>query len=202
MAARDYPEEDDAVDQAEWELTPEGQELILRQNEVKRMLAQVRVADAAEDARRARGEQALAAARPDEWAEWLRLQPLMNGVIDFCADRRYAFEDFLREVGPRRSGDDQVRRVDESKPFAPGNLAWSARPPEPAPTSPYLNVEQAAAFLGVAVQTVYNNRAFIPSLPGFHKLMFDPGVLADLRGSAKWRTKRLAGQRAGRPHTT
>lgn len=60
--------------------------------------------------------------------------------------------------------------------------------------SPYLDAQQAADFLGVARQTLYNNRRHIPSLPGFRTLRFDPAVLKDLRGSQQFRTKRLKDQ--------
>ena len=58
--------------------------------------------------------------------------------------------------------------------------------------SPFLNAQQAADFLGIAVQTLYNNRKHIASLPGFRKLMFDPAVLEQLRSSWEFRNDRLA----------
>ncbi len=68
-------------------------------------------------------------------------------------------------------------------------MAWALKAPE-KPTSPYLNVEQAA-YLGVAKQTLYNNTKHIPRLPGFRTLMYDPKVLDELRASARFKSLRL-----------
>jgi len=38
--------------------------------------------------------------------------------------------------------------------------------------SPYLNVEEAAAYCGLAVRTIYKNRRYIERQPGTRKLLF------------------------------
>ncbi|MBN9517188.1 helix-turn-helix domain-containing protein [bacterium] len=141
------------------------------------------------EAERARRERVWAARYPAEWAEWTRVRLLLNGPIPF-GDDPFDFPDFLMEVGRRPSARHVVTRPDEAQPYQPGNLVWAAPAAEP-PKSPYLNAEQAAAYLGVAKQTVYNNRPHIPSLPGFRTLMFDPKVLDELRASARFKSLRL-----------
>ncbi len=39
-------------------------------------------------------------------------------------------------------------------------------------TSPYLTAEEAAAYLRIELQTLYNRRKEIPSMPGTRKLLF------------------------------
>ena len=169
---------------AAWAQSPEGRA------EKMRLAALLE----AEKGERVRREQVWRVRSPGEWVEWVRLQPLLIPVIDFWADHPFDFDDFLREVGRRPSSAHTVIRVDETKPFQQGNLVWAGPVVEP-PSSPYLNVEQAAAFLGVAVQTVYNNRQHIPALPGFKKLMFDPVVLAEVRASPRFMAKRSSRKR-------
>lgn len=154
-------------------------------------------AEAAEQAVRARRESVWATRHPAEWEEWQRVRPLLDVVIDFLAEHPFDFDDFLREVGRRPTHAHAVDRVDEARPFEQGNLAWVPLTTKPAP-SPHLNVEQAADYLGVAVQTIYNNRKYIPSLPGFRTLMFDPKVLDEVRASVKFRNARLTEQRRKR----
>lgn len=64
---------------------------------------------------------------------------------------------------------------------------------EAAGRSPWLTAREAAAFLGISVRTLYNNRRHIPALPGFRTLMFDPAVLREVRGSWKFRARRAGG---------
>jgi excisionase family DNA binding protein len=42
----------------------------------------------------------------------------------------------------------------------------------PAVNSPYLDIDQAAAYLGVSKRTIYNRRREIPRQPGVRKLLF------------------------------
>lgn len=150
-----------------------------------------------EEAEQARRERVWAARHPNEWEEWQRVRFLLRTEYDFETGREFDFNDFLREVGRRPSLNHTAERLDESKPFRQGNMAWVAKQAGPAP-SPYLNAEQAAARLGIATQTLYNNRRHIPSLPGFRTLMFDPVVLDKLRDSMTFRQNRLAKQRKTR----
>ena len=53
-----------------------------------------------------------------------------------------------------------------------------------------LKTPEAAAYLGIAVQTLYNNRASIPSMPGFRTLLFDPKVLEQVRKNINFRSPR------------
>jgi hypothetical protein len=146
------------------------------------------------EAERNRRERVWATRHPAEWAEWTRVRLLLNGPIPF-GDDPFDFDDFLMEVGKRPSPKHVVTRQDESVPYRPGNLVWAAPAADP-PRSPYLNAKEAAAFLGVAVQTVYNNRRHIPSLPGFRRpLMFDPRVLEALRASPRFLSHRRSRSR-------
>ncbi len=151
-------------------------------------------AQAATDDERARRERVWAVRNPDEWSEWLRLQPLLVPIIDFGGDMRFDFDDFLMEVGRRPSANHVVVRRDDERPYQQENLAWACKQVEP-PRSPYLNVEEAAAYLGVAVQTIYNNSKHIPRLPGFRNLMYDPKVLDAVRASARFKSKRRSSPR-------
>jgi excisionase family DNA binding protein len=45
-------------------------------------------------------------------------------------------------------------------------------PTAPYRDSPYLTVEEAAAYCKVAVRTIYNHRRHIPKQPGIGKLLF------------------------------
>lgn len=170
-----------------WEASPEGRA------ERERFIAERDAAKAA----RARRETVWATGHPGEWEEWVRVQLLLDICIEFGADNKFDFDNFLMELGRRPSADHHVTRVDESKPYQQGNMTWTAPAVEPL-KSPYLNVEQAAAFLGVAVQTVYNNRRHIPSLSGFRTLMFDRKVLEELRASPRFMSKRQSEKRRSR----
>jgi hypothetical protein len=145
-------------------------------------------------AERSRRERVWQVKHPAEWEEWNRVRLLLNGPIPFGDDAEFDFEEFLKEVGRCPSTKHDVVRLDETKPYQPGNLIWAAQAAEP-PKSPYLNVEQAAAYLGVAVQTIYNNSKHIPRLPGFWTLMYDPKTLEQVRASERFKTKRLAANR-------
>ncbi|MFO0798344.1 MAG: helix-turn-helix domain-containing protein [Gemmataceae bacterium] len=177
-----HAEED--AEWAAWEASPEGRA------EKERM----QQARAAAEQERARRERVWAVRNPDEWEEWVRLQPLLNPVIDFAADYPFDFDDFLMEVGRRPSASHIVVRRDDERAYQQENLTWACKQVEP-PRSPYLNVEQAAAYLGVAVRTVYNNRQHIPALPGFRKLMFDPKVLDEVMASPRFKSKRRSSPR-------
>ncbi|MCE9566177.1 MAG: helix-turn-helix domain-containing protein [Planctomycetes bacterium] len=174
------------AENAAWEASPE------RRAERERLAGERDTAAA-----RVRRESVWAARHPGEWEEWVRVQLLLSISFEFGADNTFDFDDFLMDVGHRPSAAHHVTRVDESKPYQQGNLTWAVRAVEP-PKSPYLNVEQAAAFLGVAVQTVYNNRRHIPSLPGFRTLMFDRKVLEGLRASPRFMSKRQSETRRSR----
>ncbi len=166
------------------EASPEGRA------ETERLDREVAIAVAG----RRRREKVWAVRHPDEWTEWLRLQPLLSPVIDFWNPGEFTFDDFLREVGRCPSANHVVVRRDESLPYEQGNMVWNAKLAEP-PSSPYLNVDEAAAYLGVAKQTIYNNRCSIPSLPGFRTLMFDPKVLDQLRADPRFMSKRRSSPR-------
>jgi hypothetical protein len=168
----------------EFEMTPEEQRA--EQEEWKQE-------QAARKAQRARQEGVWEARHTAEWDEWVRVRLLLNGPIPF-GDEPFDFDDFLREVGRCPSPKHEVVRSNESEPYQQGNLSWAAKTPEPL-LSPYLNVEQAAAYLGVAKRTVYNNRRHIPALPGFRTLMFDPKVLDQVRSDARFMSKRRSSPR-------
>jgi hypothetical protein len=145
-------------------------------------------------AERVRREENWARQYPVEWAEWQRLQPLLAPLVVFGGDMRFDFDDFLMEVGRAPLSANRVVCKFPARPYQQGNLMWAAETPEP-PRSPYLNVKEAAAYLGVAVRTVYNNRRHIPALPGFRKLMFDPKVLDGVRASVRFMSKRRSSPR-------
>jgi len=170
-----------------WKASPEGRA------ESERLAGEREAAAAA----RVRREAVWVARHPGEWEEWKRVQLLLDIPLEFGTDNTFDFDDFLKDVGRRPSADHHVTRVDEGKPYQQGNMTWAAPAVEP-PKSPYLNVKQAAAFLGVAVQTVYNNRRHIPSQPGFRTLMFDPSVLEQLRASPRFMSKRKSEKRRSR----
>ena len=172
---------DAELDAAEgaWEGSPDGQA------ELKKLANEI----AAVRAEGKQRERLWAANHSAEWEEWLRILPLLNTTIEFGASKPFEFDDFLMEVGRRPSPNHVVVRRDECKGFQQGNMVWAAQTPAP-PKSPYLNVKEAAAYLGVAVRTVYNNRKHIPALPGFRTLMFDPKVLDQVRASPRFRSKR------------
>ena len=170
--------------------------LFYAENADDRPLEQARVASV-EDSAQVRRERAWKAMYPNEWAEWVRLRPLMDPVIDFWAGREFDFSDFLKEVGRQPSPAHRVVRRDKGLPYRQGNIRWRRKKAKKGET-PYLNAKQAAAYLGISLRTLYNNRRHIPSLPGFRTLMFDPKVLDEVRASMKFRTKRLAEQRKSR----
>lgn len=172
------------AEQNAWEESPEGR--------AERARAVQLVADA--EAERARRDCVWAARHPDEWDEWVRLLTLLKPIIDFSNPGEFTFDDFLREVERRPSANHVVVRRNESLPYEQGNMVWGAKPVV-VPRSPYLNAEEAAAYLGVAKQTIYNNRRHIPSLPGFRTLMFDPKVLDQVRADARFMSKRRSSPR-------
>lgn len=98
----------------------------------------------------------LKARHPAEWSEWQRVLPLLVPVYDFGADEPFGFSDFLKEVGRRPSSAHSVRRLDRSKPFEQGNMAWAERRfRRPKVKSPYLTAKQVAARLVCSLSNVY-----------------------------------------------
>lgn len=57
----------------------------------------------------------------------------------------------------------------------------------PYQNSPYLTVEEAAAYCKVAVRTIYNQRRFIERQPGISKLLFTKESLDNWLGTRKRR---------------
>jgi hypothetical protein len=155
------------AEQAEWLSTHEGQAVMRREEQARREREQVR----AEEARRkAERERRWAIEHPTEWAAWLWLQPVWNRDIDFFTPPpEYTFADFLAEVGPAPSNCHRIERKDESKPYQPGNLRWSLLT---AVETPYLTLDEAAAYCRLKPKTLYNHRHEIRSLPGVGKLLF------------------------------
>lgn len=142
------------AEQAVWESTSERQNTHL-----------------AETRRRVEQEREWARAHPTEWAAWLNLQTVWRAVIDFATvgENEYGFEEFLTEVGGAPSGHYRIERIDDSHPYQPGNLEWRR---STTIESPYLTVEEAAAYCRVSVKTIYNHRHEIRSVPGTGKLLF------------------------------
>lgn len=160
MAVRDYPseEDDDDAEQAEWELTPEGQEWRRGQAEVLRAVEQVEAADATKATGRALRERSLAAERPGEWAEWERVRHQPRHFIPLGPERPFDFEDFLIEVGRRPSPAHRIHRVDKTRGYEPGNMKWSARRTKDAarpPDQPYTTAE----FAGLVNRSRYTVRS-------------------------------------------
>jgi hypothetical protein len=183
------------AEQAAWEATPEGQEWLQEQ---ERMRAEREAAAAAEDAERVRRERVWAQKHKYEWKEWKRVRLFFGFSISFGDEKPFDFDDFLKEVGRHEFPGQRVVRRNSNLPFKAGNLRWSKqqqKPVEPAG----LNSQKAANFLGIRLQTLYNNRRHIPSMPGFRTLQFDRKVLEDVRNSQRFRTLRLKDQRRQRP---
>jgi hypothetical protein len=61
---------------------------------------------------------------------------------------------FLRELGPRPSPRHVIRRINESRPYELGNLAWMPRKPKEKPE--YLSVAQAHLEFGINKTTLYS----------------------------------------------
>ena len=98
----DRPEEDRLAAEAEWR----------------------KVRQELDDARRER-ERAWAKESPREWAEWVRLQSLLDALS--CAWEGYEFPQFLKEFGPRPSMSHAAERIDPSQPHLPGNIYWAEK---------------------------------------------------------------------------
>lgn len=146
---------------------------------------------------RRRREQVWAAKYKKEWKEWKRVRLLLDALGDVWSSTPFDFDDFLREVGSCPRVGYRVVRRDRTLPYQSGNLRW-AGPKKKAVEPAGLSADEAAEFLGIARQTVYNNRKYIPSLPGFRTLRFDKRVLEELRASQRFMTKRVAAQRQKR----
>ncbi|MCE9562980.1 MAG: helix-turn-helix domain-containing protein [Planctomycetes bacterium] len=58
---------------------------------------------------------------------------------------------------------------------------------EPRFESPYLNVDEAAAYCKIAVQTIYNHRSEIQRQPGIGKLLFTREALDNWLAARKRR---------------
>lgn len=93
---------------------------------------------------------------PREWDEWVRIKPLLGFTYHF---RRgfWDFPDFLSHVGPRPSSEYVIQRRNETLPYQEGNLVW-VKPP-PRVESPYLTVEDAAAYSRCETKTLYNHHS-------------------------------------------
>ena len=123
-------------------------------------------------------EQDWAARHPAEWGEWVRLLPLMPLTFDFGSGESYDFPQFLSEVGPRPSPGHAIKPRDETIPYARGNLVWGKTPrPKTAPRpvdSPYLTVDEAAAYCRRARKTVLNHHSLgnVRSMPGTRPPLF------------------------------
>lgn len=127
-----------------------------------------------------RREKAWAADWPREWQEWQRIRLLLVTQIEFGHD--FDFEEFLKEVGRAPSPRDAIQRSREDAPYQPGNLCWVDAIPE-APASPYLTAKEAAAYLGIALQTLRNNRSRYRPVNATKPLMYDKSDLDNaLRG--------------------
>jgi hypothetical protein len=142
-----------AVENAEWERTPEGRAWKLQaEND--------RLREAASAAETALHEQRQAQQHPDEWREWLKVRPLLPVVIDFGPDRPMTFDGFLSEVGPRPSEGHVVVRVDETGAFDRGNMVWARRPGETGTLAPprldgkCYSTSEFAALVGKSAYTV------------------------------------------------
>lgn len=108
-------------------------------------------------------EREWAGLHPNEWSEWLRIQSLLVWTFDFGVSKSFDFPEFLAELGPSPSAKHLVVRRDETLPYMTANLVWSRSPTEkadPRPVdSPYLNVDEAAAYCRRAPQTLYNHHS-------------------------------------------
>jgi hypothetical protein len=122
-------------------------------------------------------EREWAAKHPKEWAEWLRLQPLL--FVDFGGD--YGFQQFLSEVGPCPSPNQLIERLDDAAPYGPGNLVWQKRRATTAESQvkpPELSHREAAQYIGVSGDTLtkFRQRGFIgyrnASPPGSGKPLY------------------------------
>jgi hypothetical protein len=148
-----------------------------------------RAQEAAEQARR---ESIWKARHPHEWKQWLKLQSKLDHLTHAFSHPPFDFDEFLKDVGRAPSRAHLIVRCDTAQTFRRGNLRWAVPMRQKPRRSPYLNAQEAADFLGIALRTLYNNRKHIPSLPGFKKLMFDPKSLREIRSSQRFRTLRLA----------
>lgn len=130
------------------------------------------------EAERERRERVWAARHPAEWAEWTRVRLLLNGPIPFGDDSEFDFEAFVAEVGTRPSRRHFVTRIDDSRPYTRANLTWRVRgrvETEVRPVdSPYLTVEEAAAYCRRSRKTVLNHHSMgsVRSVPGTRPPLF------------------------------
>jgi hypothetical protein len=81
-----------------------------------------------------------------------------------------------REIQDRR----RRRREFALSLVAQLETAGLAVPPAPAPPevdTPYMNVQEAAAYCRLSVQTLYNSRKELDSVPGSRRLIFTREIL-------------------------
>lgn len=126
---------------------------------------------AEEDEKRAVRERVWAVKYRAEWSEWDRILPLLMPVFDFVAGKQYDFPEFLSEVGLRPSQKHIIERRDSTLPYQAGNLVWVTKAaPKPEPRfvdSPYLTVDEAAAYCRRSRKTILNHHCLgtIRSMP-------------------------------------
>ena len=167
--------DEEYAERAAWEASPKGRGHYAQ----VRQESALRAAD--ETAAVSRQEKAWAAAWPREWEEWQRVRPLILAPIAF-SDYDFDFDEFLKEVGRAPSPRHAIQRSREDAPYQPGNLCWVDAIPE-APASPSLTAKEAAAYLGIALQTLRNNRSRYRPVNATKPLMYDKSDLDNaLRG--------------------
>jgi hypothetical protein len=131
-----------------------------------------------------------AAKQPGEWVEWVRLQSLLSLSFDFGSSTFYDFPQFSSELGPRPTQQHRVERRDDHIPYEKGNLVWVRRQTPRATfhpvSSPYLTLEEAAAYCRRKPKTLLNHHSLgeLRSMPGKRPLLF---IREDLD---KWLTSR------------
>jgi hypothetical protein len=97
---------------------------------------------------------------PDEWAEWVRLLPMIPWTFDFGSMKAYDFAQFLNDVGPCPSHSHTIVRRDEALPYTGANLHWAKQPVkrDRCPVdSPYYTVDEAAEYCRRKPKTLLNH---------------------------------------------
>lgn len=137
-------------------------------------------------------EREWATRHPAEWAEWLRISPLLAFTYDFGTGESYDFPQFLSEVGPRPSAKHVIERLDKASSYGQGNLTWRKQA-DPRPVdSPYLTADEAAAYCRHKKKTILNHlgEGNIRKMPGTRPPLFRREELDDwLEGRRKSRRK-------------
>lgn len=113
---------------------------------------------------------------PDVAAEYRRLAPFLTCVYweeGDAWDRSVYYgvspRAFAAAVGPRPSPAHVVGRRDRGRGLAPDNLCWVRSAP-PVPPK-YLNIDQAAAYTGLAASTLYKDSKRIDRAPNTRKFL-------------------------------